>query len=158
MLFAIDDDHVARQLLASHERAVDQALDYLEGEACWTRRDRDGVDCLRGEGFIATSYRHRMSRAGDPQLHTHVVVADMTCADGRYTALDARWLYAHKSAAGAVALQRHMRQTESELLALDHDQLCSALTTAPLPAPLTAPTQHRWPTRMASGQRPIVTR
>jgi hypothetical protein len=43
-----------------------------------------------------------MSRAGDPQLHTHVVVANMTFADGRHTALDARALYEHKSAAGAV--------------------------------------------------------
>ena len=43
-----------------------------------------------------------MSRAGDPQLHTHVVVANMTRAEGRYTALDAHPLYEHKSAAGAV--------------------------------------------------------
>jgi conjugative relaxase-like TrwC/TraI family protein len=57
---------------------------------------------VHGDGFIAASYRHRMSRAGDPQLHTHVVVANMTRADGRYTALDARSIYEHKSAAGAV--------------------------------------------------------
>jgi conjugative relaxase-like TrwC/TraI family protein len=43
-----------------------------------------------------------MSRAGDPQLHTHVVVANMTLADGRYTALDAHAIYEHKSAGGAV--------------------------------------------------------
>ena len=43
-----------------------------------------------------------MSRAGDPQLHTHVVVANMTRAQGRYTALEAHSIYEHKSAAGAV--------------------------------------------------------
>jgi conjugative relaxase-like TrwC/TraI family protein len=43
-----------------------------------------------------------MSRAGDPQLHTHVVIGNLTCAEGRYTALDARELYEHKSAGGAV--------------------------------------------------------
>ena len=102
MLFAIDDESVASALLASHERAVGVALSYLEREACWPRRGRDGVDRVRGEGFIAASYRHRMSRAGDPQLHTHVVVANMTSVDGRHTALDARSLYEHKSAAGAV--------------------------------------------------------
>ena len=89
VLFAVDDEHVASALLAAHERAVDSALGYLEREACWTRRGRDGADRVRGEGFIGAAYRHRMSRAGDPQLHTHVVVANMTCADGRYTALDA---------------------------------------------------------------------
>jgi conjugative relaxase-like TrwC/TraI family protein len=102
VLYAIDDETVASALLSSHERAVGVALAYLEREACWTRRGRDGVDRVRGEGFVAASYRHRMSRAGDPQLHTHVVVANMTCADGRHTALDARALYEHKSAAGAV--------------------------------------------------------
>jgi hypothetical protein len=39
-----------------------------------------------------------MSRAGDSQLHTHVVVGNLTCGAGRYTALDARPLYEHKSA------------------------------------------------------------
>jgi conjugative relaxase-like TrwC/TraI family protein len=102
VLFAIADDQTSRALLAAHERAVDAALGYLEGEACFTRRGRDGAQRLRGEGFIAASYRHRMSRAGDPQLHTHVVMGNLTRADGRYTALDARALYEHKSAGGAV--------------------------------------------------------
>jgi conjugative relaxase-like TrwC/TraI family protein len=102
VLFAIEDETVSAELLAAHERAVDAALAYLEHEACWTRRGRDGVDRIRGEGFIAASYRHRMSRAGDPQLHTHVVVGNLTRAKGRYTALDARSIYEHKSAGGAV--------------------------------------------------------
>jgi conjugative relaxase-like TrwC/TraI family protein len=102
VLFAIADEQTSGALLAAHERAVDQALAYLEREACFTRRGRDGVYRLRGEGFIAASYRHRMLRAGDPQLHTHVVVANMTRAEGRYTALDAHAIYEHKSAAGAV--------------------------------------------------------
>ncbi len=102
VLFAVADEDVAGTLLAGHEQAVEEALGYLEREACWTRRGRDGVGRFRGEGFIGASYRHRMSRAGDPQLHTHVVVANMTRAEGRFTALDAHAIYEHKSAAGAV--------------------------------------------------------
>jgi conjugative relaxase-like TrwC/TraI family protein len=101
VLFAIGDEGIASALLEAHERAVDAALAYLEREACFTRRGHGGVERLRGEGFIAASYRHRMSRAGDPQLHTHVVVANMTRAAGKYTALDAHALYEHKSGAGA---------------------------------------------------------
>jgi len=101
VLFAIGDDRTSFALLEAHERAVDAALAYLEREACWTRRGHWGAERLRGEGFIAASYRHRMSRAGDPQLHTHLVVANMTRAVGKYTALDAHSLYEHKSAAGA---------------------------------------------------------
>jgi conjugative relaxase-like TrwC/TraI family protein len=102
VLFAIVDGEVSAGLLAAHEAAVDAALAYLEREACVTRRGQDGTERLRGDGFIAASYRHRMSRAGDPQLHTHVVVGNLTWAEGRYTALDARALYEHKSAGGAV--------------------------------------------------------
>ena len=102
VLFAIADDEVSSALLLAHEHAVSEAVAYLEREACWTRRGRGGAERLRGEGFVAAAYRHRMSRAGDPQLHTHVVAGNLTCADGRYTALDAHPLYEHKSAAGAV--------------------------------------------------------
>jgi conjugative relaxase-like TrwC/TraI family protein len=102
VLFALADDDVSAVLIAAHERAVAAALEYLEREACWTRRGHGGAQRLRGEGFIAAGYRHRMSRAGDPQLHTHVVVANMSRAEGKYTALDAHPLYEHKSAAGAV--------------------------------------------------------
>lgn len=101
VLFAIANEGVSAALLDAHERAVDAALAYLEREACFTRRGHGGAERVRGEGFIAACYRHRMSRAGDPQLHSHVVVANMMRALGRYTALDAHSLYEHKSAAGA---------------------------------------------------------
>ena len=31
----------------------------------------------RGAGFVAAAYQHRTSRAQDPHLHTHVIVANM---------------------------------------------------------------------------------
>ena len=56
---------------------------------------------LRGDGFVAAGFRHRTSRAGDPHLHTHVLVANATrSADGRWGALDARHLYLHAKTAG----------------------------------------------------------
>jgi conjugative relaxase-like TrwC/TraI family protein len=102
VLFAIADEDVSAALLAAHERAVEEAFAYVEREACFTRRGHGGVRRVRGEGFVAAAYRHRLSRAGDPQLHTHVVVANMTQAEGRWTTLEAHSLYEHKSAAGAV--------------------------------------------------------
>jgi conjugative relaxase-like TrwC/TraI family protein len=102
VLFAVAGSDVSEALAEAHERAVASALAYLEREACRTRRGHGGVDRVAGDGFVAAGYRHRLSRAGDPQLHTHVVVANLTRADGRFTALDAHTLYEHKSAAGAV--------------------------------------------------------
>jgi conjugative relaxase-like TrwC/TraI family protein len=102
VLFAIADEPMAGALLEAHEQAVAAAFGYLEQEACFTRRGHNGVERVRGDGFLAAAYRHRLSRAGDPQLHTHVVVANMTRANGRWTALEAHGLYEHKSAGGAV--------------------------------------------------------
>jgi conjugative relaxase-like TrwC/TraI family protein len=102
VLFAIADDSVSGALLEAHERAVEAAFAYIEREACFTRRGHNGERRIRGDGFVAAAYRHRLSRAGDPQLHTHVVVANMTRAEGRWTTLEAHSLYEHKSAAGAV--------------------------------------------------------
>jgi conjugative relaxase-like TrwC/TraI family protein len=102
VLFAIADEHTSAALMEAHRHAVAAAFAYVEREACFTRRGRNGVDRVRGDGFVAAAYRHRLSRAGDPQLHTHVVVANMTRAEGRWTSLEAHGLYEHKSAAGAL--------------------------------------------------------
>ena len=41
------------------------------------------------QGFVAAAFRHRTSRAQDPHLHTHVIVANMArAADGEWRALD----------------------------------------------------------------------
>ena len=54
-------------------------------------------------GFTAALFDHRTSRAGDPQLHTHVLVLNkVRCADGAWRTVDGREVYAHKKAAGAV--------------------------------------------------------
>lgn len=93
---------VTGEVVAAHETAVDAAISYLERAACGTRRfiDRE-ITPIEGDGFIATGFRHQTSRAGDPTLHTHVLVANATkTADGRWGALDARPIYAHAKTAG----------------------------------------------------------
>ncbi len=102
VLYAVAGGEMSAALSDAHERAVTAAVGYLEREACFTRRGHGGAERVAGEGFVAAAYRHRLSRAGDPQLHTHVVAANLTRADGRFTSLDAHALYEHKSAAGAV--------------------------------------------------------
>ena len=46
------------------------------------------------QGLIAATFTHRDSRAGDPDLHTHVAISNKVQAlDGRWLALDGRPLY-----------------------------------------------------------------
>ncbi len=62
-----------------------------------------GTRRLPGAGFVAAGFRHRTSRAGDPQLHSHVLVANLTRGpDGRWSALDGQAVYRSRRAAGAV--------------------------------------------------------
>jgi len=101
VLFGVAEPDIAQRITRAHDEAVAQAMGYLEREACWTRRGRAGPVRLPGRGFVAAAFRHRSSRAGDPLLHTHVVVANATqAADGRWTALDGRELYRHAKTAG----------------------------------------------------------
>jgi conjugative relaxase-like TrwC/TraI family protein len=102
VLYAVAGGEMSAALSDAHQRAVTAAVAYLEREACFTRHGHGGAERVAGEGFVAAAYRHRLSRASDPQLHTHVVAANLTRADGRFTSLDAHALYEHKSAAGAV--------------------------------------------------------
>jgi conjugative relaxase-like TrwC/TraI family protein len=66
------------------------------------RRGRGGVVRERAPGFVAAAYQHRTSRAQDPHLHTHVIVANMARGDdGAWRAIDGDLLLrTHRLAAG----------------------------------------------------------
>jgi Ti-type conjugative transfer relaxase TraA len=100
ILYGIGDEAVSRAAREAHDEAVRQALGYLESSACFTRRGHGGAEQVRGDGLIVGLFRHRTSRAGDPHLHTHAVVANSTCAAGRWSTLDGRAIYAHARTAG----------------------------------------------------------
>ena len=101
LLFALGDPVVAAAARAGHDQAVREALGYLEDTAIRVRRGKDGATVLPGEGMVAAGFRHRTSRAGDPQLHTHVLVMNVAKGpDGRWSALDGTALYAHARTAG----------------------------------------------------------
>ncbi|HUR77846.1 MAG TPA: MobF family relaxase [Acidimicrobiales bacterium] len=119
IVHALGDDFQRRVITEAHEAAVNAAVGYLERQAAFGRRGRDGVNRVETSGFVAAAFRHRTSRASDPHLHTHVVVANLVKAiDGRWGALDGRLVYAHKMDAGAV-YQCHLRAEISDRLGLE---------------------------------------
>jgi conjugative relaxase-like TrwC/TraI family protein len=101
VLFGICDDGIREVVQRGHDVAVRDAMGYMERMASHARRGHDGRDVVRGGGFVGAAFRHRTSRAGDPQLHTHVLVANLVRGvDGRWSALDGRRFYAHAKTAG----------------------------------------------------------
>lgn len=95
LLWALGDPEVAAEVRAAHDAAVAAALRALEDLACRVRRGRAGSQVVEADGFLAAGFVHRSSRAGDPHLHTHVLIAHPAHSDrdGRLSALDARQLF-----------------------------------------------------------------
>jgi conjugative relaxase-like TrwC/TraI family protein len=119
VLFAVAPAEVSAALVECHEEAVRGALDYLEDEALFVRRGKGGARFEHAGGLIAAAYRHRMSRALDPQLHTHVVAANLARGeDGRYTALHHPSLYRAAKTAGYL-YQSHLRAAVRDRLGLE---------------------------------------
>jgi len=103
VLWGISGFEVSEAVRRGHDGAVTDALGYLERHATFARRGAGGPRRIGANGLVAAGFRHRTSRAGDPQLHTHVLVANAVCGeDGRWSALDARLLYFHARTAGFV--------------------------------------------------------
>lgn len=75
-LWAIAPPEVSEQIEAAHEAAVADVLEWLQDNATFTRIGTNGVAQVDTEGLIAAVFTHRDSRAGDPDLHTHVAISN----------------------------------------------------------------------------------
>jgi conjugative relaxase-like TrwC/TraI family protein len=104
VLAALGDPEVREAVWRAQRCAVGEALRYLESEAARGRLGAGGQGgVFEGSGLLAAAFEHRTSRAGDPQVHTHVLVANLVRRpDGRWAALDGRLLYAESKTAGYV--------------------------------------------------------
>ena len=101
LLHELGSKEASNEVVNAHDVAVGAALDYLERHASGARRGKAGKTSIASRGFIAAAFRHRTSRAGDPLLHTHVLVANLIQGgDGKWGALDAKHLYRHAKTAG----------------------------------------------------------
>jgi hypothetical protein len=132
LLWALGDEQTRREVLEAFEEATVSALGYLESVASSTRGasktpllDENGDPVLNEDGsprfrvvtwpiatsgYVAASFTEFTSRADDPQLHTHVVVANkVKGTDGVWRTVDGRLLYRYQLAAGYLheAVLRH---------------------------------------------------
>src|SRR6478736_5830757 len=96
-LWALASAPVQEQLYLAHRAAVAATFERIEAEAIFTRMGTHGVRRVRAKGLVAAAFDHWDSRKGDPQLHTHVTVANRVQGpDGRWRTLDSATL--HKAA------------------------------------------------------------
>src|SRR5215207_7717780 len=111
-LWAVADQHVAARIEQAHQAAVQDALIFIQRHALFTRQGRNGVRQVDVTGLVAAAFTHRGSRAGDPDLHTHVAVANkVQTLDGRWLSIDGRVLFKATVAASETyntALEHHL--------------------------------------------------
>ena len=96
ILWAVDErSEVRLAVRQAHEAARDTALEMIEQHAAFTRSGDVGQAQIATRGLIAAAFDHYDSRAGDPNLHTHVAISSKVLGvDGKWKSLDARALYA----------------------------------------------------------------
>jgi len=93
--WALADEPTRERIRNAHRQALEQVIAYAEGRVFATRVGAGGVVSEDVRGVVATAFEHWDSRAGDPQLHTHVVVLNRVQAvhDRRWRTLDSKALF-----------------------------------------------------------------
>ncbi|MEX3646440.1 MobF family relaxase [Mycolicibacterium porcinum] len=160
-LWAIAPHDIAAKIEEAHHRAVADALAFLEEHAAFSRMGANGIAQVDTTGFIAAAFDHRDSRAGDPNLHTHVAISNkvrVIGADGipRWLALDGDPL--HK--AGVTASELYNTNFEGyliELLGVEYAERQSANGKRPVREIVGMPTEllKHFSTRRAAVQHRV---
>ncbi|TDP91345.1 conjugative relaxase-like TrwC/TraI family protein [Leucobacter luti] len=100
VLWAVSDAGTQSLIADAHHAAVAEMVAFIEREVAATRVGAAGLGRAVAQadvsGVIATAFDHYDSRAGDPHLHTHVVISNkvQTVHDGKWRSLDGRPLHA----------------------------------------------------------------
>lgn len=82
-----------KEMVEAHNHAVRVAAGYVE-KLISARNTKDGVTSIIHTGkMVAAAFTHDTSRNLDPQLHTHLVIANMTEDDGKWKALATDYIH-----------------------------------------------------------------
>ena len=97
------NEELKTKIQEAHFQSVKQAVLFLEEHAAITRRSKLGLKREKVIGLVAATFEHATSRAQDPQLHTHCLIANVAPRnDGSWGTLESRDLYLWHKAAGSI--------------------------------------------------------
>src|SRR3954452_22202081 len=103
-------------------------------------------DLVKLPGLVAIAYQHETSRAGDPHLHTHVIVPNRQARyDGQLVSIDGTSLY-HEAKAAGVIYQATLRRDLPRALGVEWNAPDPATGMAEV-AGITADTITAWSQR-----------
>lgn len=128
VVFALADPDMRDAIERAQHDACEATVTFLTRNAAFCRRGKNGHRLEKISSLTVAAFQHGEARPvahddgrvfADPGLHTHAVI--LNCAvreDGTIGALDARHLFAHKMAAGAVyhlALSSNLKKLGFEI-------------------------------------------
>jgi conjugative relaxase-like TrwC/TraI family protein len=95
VLWALADPATQTRIAKAHADAVADCLALIEAHALFTRTGKNGITQAPTRGALAAGFDHWDTRTGDPNLHTHLVIANkVQGADGAWRTIDAKGIYA----------------------------------------------------------------
>ena len=110
-----------RRILAAQDKAVAKTVQYLEEnvlESRATNPETGNLERIGNQKMVAATFRHEASRNLDPQLHTHVVIANMGQGeDGKWRAIENHSLYDNQKTLGAI----YRNNLAAELMQLGYE-------------------------------------
>jgi len=94
VLWALADPRSQAAVAEAHRAAVHDALAFLQARALFTRTGAGGCAQVPTRGMLAAAFDHWDTRTGDPNLHTHVVIANKVQGPDRaWRSVDSRALH-----------------------------------------------------------------
>ena len=95
VLWALGDPATQQAIVDAHRTAVTGVLELIEDRYLHTRVGTRSCAQVKTRGMIAAAFDHWDTRSGDPNLHTHVVIANKVQGpDGGWRSVDGQALYA----------------------------------------------------------------
>ena len=92
--WALADGLTRDAVYGAHRAAVERVLRFAEEQVFCSRVGKAGAAQIDLRGVVAAVFDHWDSRAGDPQLHSHVVVLNRAQGvDGKWRTLDSRAVF-----------------------------------------------------------------
>ena len=112
------DEATRNDMLAAHEAAVAATLAKIEEREIGTRITQGKVTRhVKTGNMLCGKFNHFVSRASDPQLHTHCVILNKTLYEGKEYAIDNPDLYRNKILYG----QLYRNELAAQLLQHGYD-------------------------------------
>ena len=92
-----------KRVIAAHIQAVRTTMAWAEKNLAYARRGANGRETMATGNLVYALFPHDVSRAHDPQLHVHAVIANATQRpDGEWRALRNTELYKQNTLIGAI--------------------------------------------------------